>query len=51
MWGHFKQMNVITIRLTDNEYRDYVERPVNVQQKNEKKDNRSRIYKMGVPTW
>jgi len=24
--GHFKQMNEITIRLTDNEYRDYVKK-------------------------
>ena len=26
MWRHFKQMNEITIRLTDNEYRDYVKK-------------------------
>jgi hypothetical protein len=26
MWRHFKEMNEITIRLTDNEYRDYVKK-------------------------
>ena len=26
MWRYFKQMNEITIRLTDNEYRDYVKK-------------------------
>jgi hypothetical protein len=26
MQRHFKEMNEITIRLTDNEYRDYVEK-------------------------
>ena len=26
MWRHFKQMNEITIRLSDNEYRDYVKK-------------------------
>jgi hypothetical protein len=42
MSRHFKEMNEITIRLTDNEYSDYVnqERPAHVQHKNEKKDNR-----------
>jgi hypothetical protein len=24
MWNHFKEMNEITTRLADNEYRDYV---------------------------
>ena len=26
MWRHFKEMNEITIRLSDNEYRDYVKK-------------------------
>jgi hypothetical protein len=26
MWRHFKEMNEITIRLTDNEYREYVKK-------------------------
>ena len=26
MWRHFKEMNEITIRLTDNEYSDYVKK-------------------------
>ena len=26
MWRHFKETNEITIRLTDNEYRDYVKK-------------------------
>ena len=26
MWRHFKEMNEITIRPTDNEYRDYVKK-------------------------
>jgi hypothetical protein len=26
MWRHIKEMNEITIRLTDNEYRDYVKK-------------------------
>jgi hypothetical protein len=26
MWRHIKEMNEITIRLSDNEYRDYVKK-------------------------
>ena len=26
MWRHFKEMNEITLRLTDNEYKDYVKK-------------------------
>ena len=49
MWRHFKEMNEITIRPTDNEYRDYVKEGQLMQQKNGKKIT-DEEYTMGVPT-
>ena len=33
MWRYFREMNEITIRLTDNEYRDYVKKGQSIYSK------------------
>jgi hypothetical protein len=51
MRRHFKEMNEITIRLTDNEYRDYIKKSQSMYNKRMRRKIADEEYKVGVPTW
>ena len=48
MWRHFKEMNEITIRLTDNEYRDYVKKGQSMYSKRMRRKITDEEYKSAM---